>query len=53
MSADHMGSHEAVVSLLDLRSGFDPNYARNGNNQFKRIEDVVVLLERVAELFDL
>lgn len=54
MSADQMGSHEAVVSLLDLRSGFDgSNYMRNGNNQFKRIEDVIVLPERVTELFDL
>lgn len=52
MSADHMGSHEAVASLLDLRSGFDSNYMRNGN-QFKRIEDVIVLPERVTELFDL
>ncbi|RJE18482.1 Transcription factor [Aspergillus sclerotialis] len=53
MSADHMGSQEAVASLLDLRSGFDPNYMRNGNHQFKRIEDVIVLLEKVTELFDL
>ncbi|KAL4875963.1 hypothetical protein BJY04DRAFT_200897 [Aspergillus karnatakaensis] len=49
----YMGSHEAVASLLDLRSGFDANYARNGNQHFKRIEDVAVASERVIELFDL
>lgn len=54
MSADQMGSHEAVVSLLDLRSGFDgSNHMRNGNHQFKRIEDVIVSNERAAELFEL
>ncbi|KAB8229141.1 hypothetical protein BDV23DRAFT_158988 [Aspergillus alliaceus] len=55
MSSDqYMGSHEAVASLLDLRSGFDgSNYMRNGNHHFKRIEDVVVVPERVTELFDL
>lgn len=55
MSADqYMGSHEAVASLLDLRSGFDSsNYLRNGNQQFKRIEDVIVVTERVTELFNL
>lgn len=55
MSADqYMGSHEAVASLLDLRSGFDSsNYMRNGSHNFKRIEDVVVVPERVTELFDL
>jgi hypothetical protein len=55
MSSDqYMGSHEAVASLLDLRSGFDgSNYMRNGTHHFKRIEDVVVVPERVTELFDL
>ncbi|KAG2411862.1 hypothetical protein HFD88_009418 [Aspergillus terreus] len=55
MSSDHyMGSHEAVASLLDLRSGFDgSNYMRNGSHHFKRIEDVIVVPERVTELFDL
>ncbi|KAL4936060.1 hypothetical protein BDV06DRAFT_205763 [Aspergillus oleicola] len=49
-----MGSHEAVASLLDLRSGFDgSSYMRNGTQHFKRIEDVAVVPERVAELFDL
>lgn len=49
-----MGSHEAVASLLDLRSGYDgSNYMRNGNPHFKRIEDVAVVPERVAELFGL
>jgi hypothetical protein len=49
----YLGSHEAVASLLDLRSGFDGNYMRNGNQHFKRIEDVAVVPERVSELFDL
>ncbi|KAL4781688.1 hypothetical protein BJX76DRAFT_334650 [Aspergillus varians] len=49
-----MGSHEAVASLLDLRSGFDgSSYMRNGSQHFKRIEDVAVVPERVAELFEI
>lgn len=55
MSADqYMGSQEAVASLLDLRSGFDSsNYMRNGGHQIKRIEDVMVVPEKAAELFNL
>ncbi|PYH84096.1 hypothetical protein BO82DRAFT_305661 [Aspergillus uvarum CBS 121591] len=55
MSTDqYMGSHEAVASLLDLRSGFDGSgYMRNGSHHFKRIEDVAVVPERVTELFNL
>lgn len=50
----YMGSQEAVASLLDLRSGYDgSNYMRNGNQQFKRIEDVIVVPEKVTELFNL
>jgi hypothetical protein len=50
------GSHEAVAGLLDLRSGIDSStgYARSPSGQLatsKRIEDVVVSNERVAELF--
>lgn len=53
-SDQYMGSQEAVASLLDLRSGFDcSNYMRNGNQQFKRIEDVMVVSENVTELFKL
>lgn len=54
MSADqYMGSQEAVASLLDLRSGFDSsNFMRNGG-QVKRIEDVMVVPEKVGELFNL
>ncbi|KAJ5174874.1 uncharacterized protein N7482_000751 [Penicillium canariense] len=54
-SADqYMGSQEAVASLLDLRSGFDgTNYMRNGNSKLKRIEDVMVVPEKVTELFNL
>ncbi|GAM36896.1 hypothetical protein TCE0_022f06354 [Talaromyces pinophilus] len=50
----YMGSHEAVASLLDLRSGFDgQNYMRSGSHQFKRIEDVMVATDRINELFNL
>ena len=50
------GSHEAVAGLLDLRSGIDSStgYARSPGAPLatsKRIEDVVVSNERVAELF--
>lgn len=55
MSTDqYMGSHEAVASLLDLRSGFDgTKYMRNGRHQLKRIEDIMVVPEKVTELFSL
>jgi hypothetical protein len=54
MADQFMGPHEAVASLLDLRSGFDGlNYIRNGSPQFKRIEDVMVVSDRVTELFGL
>lgn len=54
MADRFMGPHEAVASLLDLRSGFDGSgYMRNGSPQFKRIEDVMVLADKVTELFDL
>jgi hypothetical protein len=50
------GSHEAVAGLLDLRSGVDSStgYTRSPSGPLaisKRIEDVVVSNERVAELF--
>jgi hypothetical protein len=50
------GSHEAVAGLLDLRSGVDSStgYARSPSGPLamsKRIEDVVVSNDRVAELF--
>ena len=50
------GSHEAVAGLLDLRSGVDSStgYARSPSGQLamsKRIEDIVVSNDRVAELF--
>jgi hypothetical protein len=50
------GSHEAVAGLLDLRSGVDSStgYARNPSGPLatsKRIEDVAVSNERVADLF--
>lgn len=55
MSTDqYMGSQEAVASLLDLRSGFDgAKYMRNGSHQLKRIEDIMVVPEKVTELFSL
>ena len=50
------GSQEAVASLLDLRSGFDGSngYSRSPKGkmtQMKRIEDVSVTPEKVAEIF--
>lgn len=52
-----MGSHEAVASLLDLRSGFDnSSYLRSPDGQIvmpKRIEDVAVTPDRVSEVFNL
>jgi hypothetical protein len=55
LSADqYIGSHEAVASLLDLRSGYDGStYLRSGSHQFKRIEDVMVATDRVTEIFNL
>lgn len=51
MSGEHsMGSHEAVASLLDLRSGFDGSGYLN-SSQLKRLEDVMLVPERVTELF--
>ena len=52
------GSHEAVASLLDLRSGYDGSTGlkRSPSNQLalaKKIEDVSVLPDRVRELFNL
>ncbi|OAX80359.1 hypothetical protein ACJ72_05310 [Emergomyces africanus] len=53
----YMGSHEAVVSLLDLRSGLDStSFLRSPSGQIvmtKRLEDVSVTPERVTELFSL
>ncbi|PGH04009.1 hypothetical protein AJ80_08593 [Polytolypa hystricis UAMH7299] len=55
MSNEYMGSHEAVASLLDLRSGLDSsNLMRSPSGPLvisKRIEDVSVPPERVTELF--
>lgn len=52
---EYMRPHEAVASLLDLRSGLDSsNYMRNPDGQIimpKRIEDVTVIPEKVTELF--
>ncbi|KAI1951851.1 hypothetical protein LOZ57_001263 [Ophidiomyces ophidiicola] len=53
---DYMRPHEAVASLLDLRSGLDSSsYIRSSSGQSipqKRIEDVSISAEKVAELFD-
>lgn len=51
------GSHEAVASLLDLRSGIDSStgYARSPNTQSstsKRLEDIVITNDRAIELFN-
>jgi hypothetical protein len=49
----YMGSHEAVASLLDLRSGYDgSSYSRN-SGRIKTIEDVLLASDRVTELFNL
>lgn len=51
----YMGSHEAVASLLDLRSGIDSSYLKSPNNQVivaKKLEDISVPPERVSELFN-
>ncbi|EFQ99731.1 C6 zinc finger domain-containing protein [Nannizzia gypsea CBS 118893] len=51
-SADYMKPHEAVASLLDLKSGGD--HLRSPPNQImdvKRLEDVTIHSDRIAELF--
>lgn len=52
---EYMRPHEAVASLLDLRSGLDSShFLRSPNGPFlisKRIEDVSISPERVTELF--
>lgn len=52
---EYMRPHEAVASLLDLRSGLDSShFLRSPNSQlamFKRIEDVSIAPEKVTELF--
>ena len=50
-----MGSHEAVASLLDLRSGLDGGCAvRSPRSQvpsFRRLEDVSLPQEQIRDLF--
>ena len=52
---EYMRPHEAVASLLDLRSGPDSShFLKSPSSQlaiFKRIEDVSITPERVTELF--
>ncbi|EGD98208.1 Zn(II)2Cys6 transcriptional activator [Trichophyton tonsurans CBS 112818] len=51
-SADYMKPHEAVASLLDLKSGGDYLRSPPGNIiDVRRLEDVTVPLDRTAELF--
>ncbi|KAG5218280.1 C6 transcription factor (Leu3) [Trichophyton interdigitale] len=51
-SADYMKPHEAVASLLDLKSGGDYLRSPPGNMiDVKRLEDVTIPLDRTAELF--
>lgn len=51
----YMGSQEAVASLMDLRSGLEGgSYLRSPNSQIlpsRRIEDVVLLYDRIRDLF--
>ena len=56
ISDQYLGSHEAVASLLDLRSGFEGNYLRSPSGQVnapKRLEDVSITHDRVVEIFNL
>ncbi|KAM5443520.1 hypothetical protein MferCBS31731_001293 [Microsporum ferrugineum] len=51
-SAEYMKPHEAVASLLDLKSGGD--YLRSPSDHMmdgKRLEDVTIHSDRIAELF--
>ncbi|MCJ1463102.1 hypothetical protein MMC07_001707 [Pseudocyphellaria aurata] len=51
----YMGSQEAVASLMDLRSGLEGgSFLRSPNSQIlpsRRIEDVVLLSDRIRDLF--
>jgi hypothetical protein len=53
----YLGSHEAVASLLDLKSGGDSgSYLKNAagkNGQNRRLEDLLLLPDRVQEMFKL
>ncbi|EEH10988.1 C6 zinc finger domain-containing protein [Histoplasma capsulatum G186AR] len=53
--SQYMGSHEAVASLLDLRSGLDSSsFLRSSSSQVamaKRLEGVSLAPERVTDLF--
>lgn len=50
-----MRPYEAVASLLDIRSGVDSSgFLRSPNSQIvasKRLEDVTIAPDRVAEIF--
>lgn len=51
----YMGSHDAVASLLDLRSGFDIGSFQRGTGThampMRRLEDVTLSSVQVLELF--
>ena len=49
----YMGSHEAVTSLLDLKSGVDGFMRSPGGKPAKRIEDVILTPQQVQELYDM
>lgn len=51
----YMGSHEAVASLLDLKSGVD-GFMRSPNPNVKptrHLEDVIISPDQVQELFNM
>lgn len=54
----YMGSnHEAVTSLMDLKSGLEGSYARNQNTPAgppaRRLEDVSISPQGISQLFEL
>ena len=49
----YMGSHEAVTSLMDLKSGVDGYMRSPGGRPHRRIEDLVLTNEQVESLFNM
>ena len=48
----YMGSHEAVASLLDLKSGAEGYMKSPGGKMSKRIDDVILTADQIDELFN-
>lgn len=49
----YMGSHEAVASLLDLKSGAEGYMRSPAGKPSKRIDDVMLTAEQIEELFNM